>query len=234
MKEKFLVEALFPHISGPLTEIFEGCTYAWEPLAHLESFFEKAELGKIESQVPEGVHLVHPELISIGKNVLIEPGAYIRGPCIIGDGCEVRHNAYLRGFVLAGSNCVLGHCSEFKRVILLDGVCAAHFNYVGDSILGAGANLGAGVKLANLRLDHTDVLIYDQSGPISTGLQKLGAIIGEGAKIGCNAVTNPGTVIGKGAFCYPSLLVGGFVPPGAILKSTEKTVTTHAINRNSL
>lgn len=229
---KFLVKEIFSFNECLFSQLFEEATYAWEPLSFLDNFFEAVELGKKESPILDGVHLVHPELITIGANVIIEPGAFIRGPCILGDGCEVRHCAYLRGHVVAGKHCVLGHSSEFKRVILLDDVCAAHFNYVGDSILGNGVNLGAGVKLANLRLDNEDVQVFDRGKKFSTNLKKLGAIIGDGAKIGCNSVTNPGTVIGKGAFCYPNLTIGGYVRPKAIMKPTQK-VESH-VNGNGI
>lgn len=233
MMNKFLAKEIFCFDNFLFSQLFEKALYAWEPLLLLDQFFESIELGKKESVIPKGVHLIHPELITIGANVHIEPGAYIQGPCILGDGCEVRHCAYLRGHVVAGRNCLLGHCSEFKRAILLDDVCAAHFNYVGDSILGNGVNLGAGVKLANLRLDNESVQIFDREGNIPTRLKKLGAIIGDGAKLGCNGVTNPGTIIGKGAFCHPNITIGGYVPPKAIVKSTQKVVVENYVNRNS-
>lgn len=205
--KKFLVDAIFNLDSFEHAKIFKGCTYAWEALARLAQFFEDQELGKIECPVPDGVTLVNPEQISIGKGTVIEPGAFIRGPCVIGRDCEIRHGAYIRGSVLAGNRCVIGHATEVKGSILLDDVSAGHFNYIGDSILGNRVNLGAGVKLANLRLDHNSV----QVEKISTGLKKLGAILGDDTQLGCNAVTNPGTVTDKGVLCYPCAVLSGYV-----------------------
>lgn len=222
--QDFLIKEFFNLNKYAHKHLFDDCIYAWDPLLHLEAFFKKTKLGKIESPIPPGAHLVHPELISIGKNTIIEPGAYICGPCVIGEECEVRHGAYIRGYVVTGNRCILGHASEFKHSILLDHVCAGHFNYVGDSILGNEVNLGAGAKLANLRLDHQPVQFFYVGVKIETGLKKLGAIVADGAQLGCNVVTNPGTLIGKKAFCYPCIAVNGYIPPEAKLKSNQKTI----------
>lgn len=230
--KNFLVESFFDLETFAQSRIFEECQYAWEALGALEAFFESADLGTIECPIPEGAILVHPELISIGEGTVIEPGTFIQGPCIIGRECEVRHGAYIRGHLLAGDRCIVGHTSELKRSILLDDVCAAHFNYVGDSILGNRVNLGAGVKLANLRLDHQEVQLDYQGKKVSTGLKKLGALLGDGVQIGCNAVTNPGTLIGKGAFCHPCIAVQGVVPPRAKVRSTHKTVVQEYVDRS--
>ena len=207
--QKYCITEFFNLENFSHRELFSSSQYAWEPLKLLDNYLSSQELGKIECPVPNGVHLVNQELISIGKGTILEPGAYIKGPCIIGENCEVRHGAYIRGFVLTGDRCLLGHASELKSSILLDDVCAAHFNYVGDSILGNKVNLGAGVKLANLRLDNEMVLVQK----IPTNLKKLGAIIGDGAQLGCNVVTNPGTMIGRGAFCYPCKTAKCYLPP---------------------
>jgi len=199
-------------------ELFEGSSYVWEALHRLEGYLEKQELGKIEVTVPPSAHLIHPELISIGKGTIVEPGAYIQGPVIIGRQCIVRHGAYIRGNVITGDECLIGHTTEVKHSIFLNRAHAAHFNYVGDSILGNDVNLGAGVKLANYRLDHKEVSFLFQGQKIKTGLKKLGAIIGDGAQLGCNGVTNPGTFIGSKAFCYPCVNVKGFIPSRAIYK----------------
>lgn len=217
--EDLLVNSFFNLEEYPWIEVFEGSVYSWDPLKNLSAFLANAPLGKIEVELPPGVHLVNPELISIGKGTVVEPGAYIRGPCLIGTNCEVRHGAYIRGSVVVGNGCVIGHDTEIKRSILLNGVCAGHFNYVGDSILGNRVNLGAGVKCANLRLDHSSISIFYHGQKTDTGLAKLGAIIGDNAQLGCNAVTNPGTLIGKGAFCHPCLAVGGYIAPFSKVKS---------------
>lgn len=204
--------------------LFDKCQFAWEPLIHLASYLKGQELGKIEVSIPAGVHLVKPELISIGKGTRIEPGAYLEGPCIIGENCVIRHGAYLRGNVVVGNGCIVGHDTEIKHSILLDGAAASHFNYVGDSILGNRANLGAGVKCANLRLDHQMVSVVYQGKKILTQLKKLGAIVGDDAQLGCNSVTNPGTLLGKKALCHPCLNIGGFIPPHAIAKPSYKSI----------
>lgn len=231
--KKFLIDTIFNLTQYAYTEAFKGCTYAWEALGKLNQFLEDQELGKIECPVPEGVILVNPQLISIGKGTIIEPGAFIRGPCLIGRDCEIRHGAYIRGSVLIGNRCLVGHDTELKSSIFLDDVHAAHFNYVGDSILGNRVNLGAGVKLANLRLDSGIVQVVDNGQKISTHLKKMGAILGDDTQLGCNAVTNPGTVTGKGVFCYPCTVVSGYIPPQAKVKSNQKMVLQDYVDRSN-
>ena len=202
--------------------LFQNLAAVWEALAQIAPYLKKFALGKIETSVPEGVHLVNPELISIGKGSVLEPGAYIKGPCIIGANCTVRHGAYIRGDLIAGDNCVIGHDTEVKNAILLDGAHAAHFAYVGDSILGNRVNLGAGVKCANLKLDSSPVSVYFEGQHYPTGLRKFGAIIGDQAQIGCNCVTNPGTLIGRNVFCFPCLNVGGVILSDHAVKSKNE------------
>jgi len=199
--------------------LFENISFVWEALTNILPYLQKTSLGNIESPVPSSTHLVHPELISIGKETIIEPGAYIQGPCIIGSNCQVRHGAYIRGGVITGDGCVIGHATEVKHAIFLDRAHAAHFNYVGDSILGSDANLGAGSKLANLRLDREEIFFLFQGQKISTGLKKFGAIVGDGAQIGCNAVANPGTLIPPGKGCLPNHNVSGFVGMKNLVKT---------------
>lgn len=215
------------------SQLFEENVYVWEALENLETFFRTIKFGKIEGTVSSSAYLVHPEKIIIGKGTVVEPGAYICGPCVIGKNCEIRHGAYLRGNVLIGDGCVIGHDTEIKRSILLNEVCAAHFNYVGDSILGNKVNLGAGVKLANLRLDNHEISFIIQGEKVLTGLCKLGAIIGDHAQLGCNVVTNPGTIIGPNSFCFPCLNVGGFIPPNAKVKSTQKIMIQEYVNSSA-
>jgi UDP-N-acetylglucosamine diphosphorylase / glucose-1-phosphate thymidylyltransferase / UDP-N-acetylgalactosamine diphosphorylase / glucosamine-1-phosphate N-acetyltransferase / galactosamine-1-phosphate N-acetyltransferase len=152
-KDLLSIENFFSLSEIPFGELFLKGEYAWQPLLHLEKFFNNQKLGKIEIKIPASVHLENPELISIGSGTVIEPGAYIKGPCILGKNCTVRHGAYLREFVLAADHCVIGHDTEIKHSILLSKATAAHFAYVGDSILGSHVNLGAGVKCANFRLE---------------------------------------------------------------------------------
>lgn len=176
----------------------------WSPLLVMDRYLSQYT-AKIEIKVPKHAYLDLPNLISIGKGTVIEPGVYIQGPCIIGKNCILRHGAYLRGGVILGDCCVVGHATEVKHSIFLNYAAAAHFTYVGDSILGNSVNLGAGVKCANLRLDRR---------PVMPGLAKLGAILGDRAQVGCNAVLNPGTFVGKEAIIYPLQLVKGMILPG--------------------
>lgn len=142
--------------------------------------------------------------IAIGRGVLIETGAMIKSPAILGDMTEVRQGAYLRGYCLAGKRCVLGHTTEIKHSIFLNGAKAGHFAYVGDSILGNDTNLGAGTKFANLRFLPGNVTIFHQGGRLDTGRNKIGAILGDQCQTGCNSVTSPGTLLGKGAILMPN------------------------------
>jgi NDP-sugar pyrophosphorylase family protein len=193
-------------------QLFEGCESVWEALARLSDYLKQQQLGEIEVDIPEGVTIVQPETVSIGKGCRLEPGAYIHGPCIIGENSEVRQGAYIRGNFIAGRACVIGHASEVKHAIFLDGAHAAHFAYVGDSILGNDVNLGAGVKCANVRLDRQEVIVRHGRQRVGSGLRKFGAIIGDCCQIGCNTVLNPGTLLGREVSCAPCIAVGGVIP----------------------
>jgi NDP-sugar pyrophosphorylase family protein len=217
--ETFFDLASFKHIS-----LFSNSGPIWKVLEHLKNYLKVSELGKIEITISEGVYLVNPHLISIEVGSSVEPGAYIQGPCLIGKRCTIRHGAYIRGNVLVGDDCVIGHGTEIKNSILLNGAHAAHFAYLGDSIIGNKVNLGAGVKCANFKFDGSPVIIRSRGEVVATGLRKLGSIIGDNVQIGCNTVLNPGTLIGKRAWCYPSINVSGIIPEDAVVKSTARTV----------
>jgi NDP-sugar pyrophosphorylase family protein len=218
MTTNFSPSSFFSLAGYSHVELFERTTHVWEALVRLSAYLGKKQLGNIETDIPAGVHLVCKDKISIGKGTVVEPGAYISGPCLIGKNCIIRQGAYIRGNVVTGDGCVIGHATEIKHSILLDKASAAHFNYVGDSILGNGVNLGAGVKLANYKLDHTEICIFFQGEKISTKLKKFGAVLGDGVQLGCNAVTSPGTLMGPGALCYPCVYVKGIVPSKKIIK----------------
>jgi UDP-N-acetylglucosamine diphosphorylase / glucose-1-phosphate thymidylyltransferase / UDP-N-acetylgalactosamine diphosphorylase / glucosamine-1-phosphate N-acetyltransferase / galactosamine-1-phosphate N-acetyltransferase len=200
--------------------LFEKCTFVWEALSEIVPYLQSQTLGKIEVDIPKEAYLIHPELITIGKGTIVEPGAYIHGPCIIGAKCSIRHGAYIRGNVITGDHCVIGHDTEIKNAILLDSSHAAHFAYVGDSILGNQVNLGAGTKFANLKLDNTPIIIRFENQTYATGLRKLGAIVGDNTQLGCNAVTNPGTLVGKNVHAYPCTNFGGFIPSDQTIRSS--------------
>ena len=170
--------------------------------------------------MPPGVHLEGK--VHIHPTVKLPPYCVIEGPVYIGPETQIHPGAYLRGNVIVGRGCVLGNSSEYKNCILMDAVQTAHFNYVGDSILGSGAHLGAGVVLANLRLQRDEILIATAEGKIPTGLKKLGALFGEKAEVGCNAVLQPGTILGKRSLVYPAIAFGGCLPENSIALSNSE------------
>ncbi len=190
----------------------------WAPLIRLDAYLQNYVFS-IGITIPRGVYLEREDLISIGPGTILEPGVMIQGPCVLGSGCVVRHGAYLRGPVLCGDYCAIGHSAEIKNAILLDSAAATHFSYVGDSIIGSFANLGAGVKCANLRLDRKEVSVSFSEEKTKTGLKKLGAIVGDRVQIGCNCVLNPGTLIGKDSVLGPLLDVRGTIPPQSSVSS---------------
>ncbi|MBS0634330.1 MAG: UDP-N-acetylglucosamine diphosphorylase [Verrucomicrobia bacterium] len=198
--------------------LFEGCQYAWQALDRIKEYLRVYPLGKIESDEQKYAYLVNPSQISIGKSSVIEPGAYIKGPCIIGANCHIRHGAYIRGDCIIGDGCVIGHTTELKGTIILNKSNAAHFAYLGDTIVGNSVNLGAGVKCANLRLDGKEIAVDG----IQTNRRKFGAIIGDHVEIGCNSVLNPGTVLGKNVYAYPGINFGGYVEENSLIKPATK------------
>jgi len=158
--------------------------------------------------------------IAIGKGVLIESGAMIKAPVVIGDCNEIRQGAYLRGHIVSGRGCVLGHTTEIKHSIFLDDAKAGHFNYIGDSILGNNTNLGAGTKFANLRFIDGNIHIDSDGTLIDTGRKKFGAILGDNCQTGCNSVTNPGTILARECFVMPNATArSGFHPQGSVIRS---------------
>ena len=154
-----------------------------------------------------------------GKGTVIEDGATIKGPVIIGRDCEIRANAYLRGNVIVGDGCVLGNACEFKNSLLFNNCNVPHFSYVGDSILGYKAHLGAGVKISNIKIVPGNVTVEKGGVPFDTGLRKFGALIGDGTDIGCNATINPGSIIGRGVVIYPGVSWRGILPSNMIVKN---------------
>lgn len=174
------------------------------------------------SVIYTGVSLMDDE-IQIGKGTVIEPGALIKGPTIIGNNTEVRQGAYIRGNVLVGSRCVVGHTTEMKSAVMLGESKAGHFAYIGDSILGK-VNLGAGTKCANLKIIASEVTVKGEGKSYQTGLKKFGAIMGDDVETGCNTVTAPGTLLGKGVKVYPNSMVKGYYPPNTIVKLRQNHI----------
>jgi UDP-N-acetylglucosamine diphosphorylase / glucose-1-phosphate thymidylyltransferase / UDP-N-acetylgalactosamine diphosphorylase / glucosamine-1-phosphate N-acetyltransferase / galactosamine-1-phosphate N-acetyltransferase len=190
----------------PYEFLFEEHNALYEALVHLERHLQSSE--KLSAANCE---LIHPETICIQEGVRIAKHVQIEGPCFIGSGTEIRPGAYIRGGCFIGKDCVIGASSEVKHSILLDGVHLAHHNYVGDSIIGNNVNLSSAVTCANLRLDRASIKIRFEGRRIDTGLTKLGAIIGDGAFLGCHALCNPGAVIAKNARVQPKAIVSGYL-----------------------
>jgi len=198
-------------------EIFKGCSYAWEVLSKIASFLQ-ANLHPALHNHCEGVAFIG-EKVFIGEGTLVEDGAMIKGPAIIGKNCEIRHNAYVRENVIIGDNCVVGNACELKNALLFNHATVPHFNYVGDSILGFRAHLGAGAKISNVKLVPGNVQIEVDGKPLDTGLRKFGALMGDHTDIGCNAVLNPGSIIGRNSVIYPNTNWRGILPPNHIVKN---------------
>lgn len=197
-------------------ELFDGCAYAWDALRKLPEFV-KARVQPAQFGMVSGTPFIGANVF-IGKGTEIEHGAVIKGPAIIGANCQIRANAYIRENVIVGDGCVLGNASEFKNCMLFNGSQVPHFSYVGDSILGAKAHLGAGVILSNVKSLKGNVRV----GDLDTGLRKFGAILGDGADVGCNCVLNPGSVIGRNSILYPNVAWRGYCPPDHLVKLRQE------------
>lgn len=188
--------------------------YPWDALNGIKDFiisFGKSLHTDEYNEVSQNVW--------IHKSAVVAPSAFIGAPCIIGENTEIRHCAFIRGSALIGKNCVVGNSSELKNVILFDNVQTPHYNYVGDSILGFKAHMGAGSITSNVKSDYSCVVIRNGAEYVETGMKKCGAMLGDYAEIGCNAVLNPGTVIGRHSNVYPLSSVRGTVPENSILKT---------------
>ena len=178
-----------------------------------------------------GAFLSNDKII-IGPGTIVEPGALIRGPTIIGSHSEIRQGAYIRGDCLVGNKCVVGHTTEMKGSIMLDGAKAPHFAYVGDSILGKDVNLGAGTKLANLKMIAGSIVVTVDKKRYDTGRRKLGAILGDHTETGCNSVTSPGTLMGPSSVVYSGVAVpGGYYPSRTIIMPSQGSLRIHSVKR---
>ena len=187
--------------------------FPWEALSGIKNMIE--ELGpKLDSKEYEEIS---PK-VWVHKSAKVFNSAYLGAPCIIGPGTEVRHCAFIRGSALVGANCVIGNSVELKNVIIFDNCEVPHYNYVGDSILGFHAHMGAGSITSNIKADKRNIVVHTDP-EIQTGLRKMGAMLGDYADIGCNSVLNPGTVIGRHTNVYPLSCVRGIVPGGCIYKT---------------
>ena len=197
--------------------IFDGCKFSWDALKKIEGYIA-ANLKPALHNHCEGRAFIG-EKVFIGEGTVVEDGAMIKGPAIIGQNCQIRHNAYIRENVIIGNGCVVGNSSELKNSLLFNGAQAPHFNYIGDSILGHRAHLGAGVKISNYKLFAGNIEVEVDGVPFDTGLRKFGALIGDHAEVGCNSVLNPGSIIGRGAVIYPGVNWRGILPANMIAKN---------------
>jgi UDP-N-acetylglucosamine diphosphorylase / glucose-1-phosphate thymidylyltransferase / UDP-N-acetylgalactosamine diphosphorylase / glucosamine-1-phosphate N-acetyltransferase / galactosamine-1-phosphate N-acetyltransferase len=196
--------------------IFDGCEFAWEALGKIEGYLQALARRDLRNRCQGTAYI--GDQVAIGEGTIVEDGAMIKGPALIGRNCQIRHNAYLREFVVVGDNCVVGNACELKNCLLLNDVQVAHFNYVGDSILGHKAHLGAGVILSNYKIVPGTVSVEVEGRPLDTRLRKFGALLGDGAEVGCNAVLNPGSIVGRGSVIYPNVSWRGVLPANMIVK----------------
>lgn len=199
--------------------LLEKYEYPWEALAHIEEFI--LELG---STLSKEEYEQTAENVWIHKTANVYESAYIKGPCIICENAEVRHCAFIRGKAIVGKNAVVGNSTELKNVILFNNVQVPHYNYVGDSILGYKAHMGAGSITSNVKSDKKLVVIKGKNQTIETNIKKVGAMIGDNVEVGCGSVLNPGTVIGKESNIYPLSSVRGVVPSKSIYKNCNEIV----------
>ena len=219
--ERIRIDALwrFPYatMAAPLLSRF---LYPWEVLPEISAFILNCgEMLSDEEYENRG------DGVWISRKATVASGVTVTGPCIICAGAEIRHCAYLRGSVIVGQNSVVGNSTELKNCILFDGVQVPHYNYVGDSILGYRAHMGAGAITSNVKSDKSEVTVRLGEARIPTGRKKLGAMLGDYVEVGCNTVLNPGTVIGAHSNIYPLSNVRGFVPENCIFKSQSNIVT---------
>jgi len=201
----------------------EGCEYPWQILPRISEIIYEIgkELPKSEYESPE-------EGIWIAKSAKVAKSAYIGAPCIIGSGTEVRHCAFIRGSALVGDGAVIGNSVELKNCIICDGAQIPHYNYVGDSLIGYRAHMGAGSVTSNVKSDKSLVSVKAPDEVMETRLKKFGAILGDHAEIGCGAVLNPGSIVGRRSSVYPQVSLRGVVPPDSIVKSENNTVKRKA------
>ena len=200
-------------------ELLEKHEYPWEVLPEISDFI--IELGK---KLDKEIYELKGENIWIAKSATIYPSAYIKGPAIIGENAEVRHCAFIRGKAIVGNGAVVGNSTELKNVILFNKVQVPHYNYVGDSILGFKAHMGAGSITSNVKSDKKLVVVKYEREQIETGLKKFGAMLGDNVEVGCNSVLNPGTVVCRNTNIYPLSCVRGVIPENHIYKNKNEIV----------
>ena len=213
------IEDLYDLKETIAVDIFDGLKFPWEVLPKIKDF-----IIKLGETLPEDRYERKGEDIWIAKSAKVFPSAYIAGPCIIDEDAEVRHCAFIRGSAIVGKGCVVGNSTELKNVILFNKVQVPHYNYVGDSILGFKAHMGAGSITSNVKSDKTLVVVKSDGENIETGLKKFGAMLGDNVEVGCNSVLNPGTVVGRSTNIYPTSCVRGYIPANSIYKDSSNII----------
>lgn len=211
--EQFTIKELYTLEETIAADLFEGAVYPWELLPKISAFI--VELGE---KLPKDRYTEVKQHVWVANNATVAPSAFINGPVIIDEEAEVRHCAFIRGNAIVGKGAVVGNSTELKNVILFNKVQVPHYNYVGDSILGFKAHMGAGSITSNVKSDKTLVVVKNGDEKIETGLKKFGAMLGDHVEVGCNSVLNPGTVIGPNSNIYPTSCVRGCIPAGSIYK----------------
>ena len=211
--EQFTIKALYTLEETIAADLFDGAVYPWELLPKISAFL--VELG---GKLPKDRYTEVKEHVWVANNATVAPRAFINGPAIIDEEAEIRHCAFIRGNAIVGKGAVVGNSTELKNVILFNKVQVPHYNYVGDSILGFRAHMGAGSITSNVKSDKTLVVVKNGNEKIETGLKKFGAMLGDHVEVGCNSVLNPGTVIGPNSSIYPTSCVRGCIPAGSIYK----------------
>jgi NDP-sugar pyrophosphorylase family protein len=218
MTKEVKIEGLLDLSKTIAAALFHGKTYPWEVLGGISSFIEA--LGP---QLPADEYDNPAPGVWIAKDAKVFPSAYIGAPCIIDHEAEVRHCAFIRGSAIVGKKAVVGNSTELKNVVLFDNVQVPHYNYVGDSVLGYKAHMGAGSITSNVKMDRTPVKVFGED-VLETDRKKFGAILGDYVEIGCNSVLNPGTVVGRNSNIYPTSCVRGVIPEKSIFKKDGKVV----------
>ena len=214
MIKDLTIAALYTLSETIAADLFDGKTYPWEVLPEIKDF-----ILKLGNTLSADLYEKKGENIWIAKSAKVAPTACINGPCIIDEDAEVRHCAFIRGNAIVGKGAVVGNSTELKNVVLFNKVQVPHYNYVGDSILGYKAHMGAGSITSNVKSDKTLVVIKTKDqGEIATGIKKVGAMLGDEVEVGCNSVLNPGTVVGRMTNIYPISCVRGYIPAGSIYK----------------
>lgn len=216
---QYTIENLYDLNETIAAPLFEGVVYPWELLPKISDFIKKLGVS-----LPTDQYTQIKENVWVSNSATIAPTAYIGGPAIIDDEAEIRHCAFIRGNAIVGKGAVVGNSTELKNVILFNKVQVPHYNYVGDSILGFKAHMGAGSITSNVKSDKTLVTVKDGEEGIETGLKKFGAMLGDHVEVGCNSVLNPGTVIGRNTNVYPTSMVRGCIPAGSIYKKRGEIV----------